>query len=112
MLGAGPGSTSRIGFAPGRGTGALVPLAGFVAPAAGDTTAPTVTATSTGTAGNAGWYRSNVAVALAATDEDGGSGVASINYAVDGGPAQMVDAADRQRDGHRQRDAQRHVHRH
>ncbi len=85
--------TSRIGFAPNGGTGALVPLAGFVAPAAGDTTAPTVTATPTGTAGNAGWYRSNVAVALAATDEDGGSGVASISYAVDGGPAQMVDAA-------------------
>ncbi len=45
---------------------------------------PASEAAVTGTAGNEGWYTSAVTVALSATDEAGGSGVAKIEYSVDG----------------------------
>ena len=50
-------------------------------PAPGDTTAPTTTAV--GPTANA-WSNDSVDVVLTATDNAGGSGVASITYAVDG----------------------------
>lgn len=42
--------------------------------------------------GDDGWYTSPVTVALTASDEDGGSGVASVEYAVDGGAPQPYTA--------------------
>ncbi len=48
-----------------------------------DATGPTTTATPTGTSGSSGWYVSSVSVVLAAADA--GSGVASIDYRIDGG---------------------------
>jgi hypothetical protein len=48
-----------------------------------DTSAPTLATTPAGTAGNAGWWRSAVAVTLSASDT--GSGLASTEYRVDGG---------------------------
>jgi hypothetical protein len=52
-----------------------------------DTTAPTVTATLTPAPNPAGWNNHDVTVALAATDEDGGSGVASVSYSATGAQA-------------------------
>lgn len=52
-----------------------------------DVTGPTVTATGV-TAG--AWYRTGRSITLTATDEVGGSGVASITYALDGGEPQTV----------------------
>ena len=49
-----------------------------------DSTPPTTTASLTGTEGTNGWYRSAVQVALTATDNEGGSGVNSTEYCVDG----------------------------
>jgi hypothetical protein len=49
-------------------------------PAPKDTTAPTTTATG---AGADGWCNGAIAVTLSATDDAGGSGVASITYQVD-----------------------------
>src|SRR5439155_923581 len=48
-----------------------------------DTTPPTTSASLSGTAGENGWYVSNVTVTLTASD--GTSGVASLVYRVDGG---------------------------
>jgi hypothetical protein len=45
-----------------------------------DTTSPTTTHALSGTAGNAGWYRSSVVVTLTATDNPGGDGVASTTF--------------------------------
>ena len=50
-----------------------------------DTTPPATTATPAGTAGNAGWWRSDVQVSLAASDA--ASGVAFTRYRVDGAAA-------------------------
>jgi len=50
-----------------------------------DTTAPETTIALSGTAGKNGWYISDVTVTLTATDENGGSGVASTVYSLDGG---------------------------
>ena len=61
-----------------------------VPPAPADTTAPVTTAA--GVPAGA-WYRSAVTVALTAADNAGGSGVASIIYAVDGGAPVKVAAA-------------------
>ncbi|HEU4673928.1 MAG TPA: FlgD immunoglobulin-like domain containing protein [Candidatus Limnocylindrales bacterium] len=56
-----------------------------------DSAAPVVTATTTGTAGDsAGWYRSSVSLALAASDAT--SGLVGATYAVDGGPAAALPA--------------------
>jgi len=55
-----------------------------------DTTAPTVTATG---ATDMGWYKALVSITLTATDNAGGSGVASITYALDGGAPQTVTGA-------------------
>ena len=52
-------------------------------PVPADTIAPTTTATFTGTAGQNGWYTSNVAVSLSATDNAGGSGVKETDICVD-----------------------------
>lgn len=49
-----------------------------------DTTAPTTTATPTPTPNGAGWNSANVSVALAATDNSGGSGVKQITYSASG----------------------------
>ena len=51
-------------------------------PSGGDTTPPTTTASG---AGADGWCNGSLVVHLSATDEPGGSGVASITYSVDGG---------------------------
>ena len=53
-------------------------------PEQADTVAPTTTATVTGTVVG-GWYTGPATVALAATDNPGGSGVASVEIAVDSG---------------------------
>jgi hypothetical protein len=50
----------------------------------GDTTAPTVTATVTPAPLANGWNTTGVSVGLSATDEAGGSGVASITYSATG----------------------------
>ena len=49
-----------------------------------DTTAPTSTISCNGTTCSAGYYSSSVNVSLAATDNSGGSGIASIRYTTDG----------------------------
>jgi hypothetical protein len=49
-----------------------------------DNTAPSTSASLSGTAGSSGWWRSSVAVALSASD-GAGIGVAGIRYRVDGG---------------------------
>ncbi|MBB4904399.1 OmpL47-type beta-barrel domain-containing protein [Actinophytocola algeriensis] len=51
----------------------------------GDTTAPTVTATITGTQDTNGNYVDQATINLAATDNTGGSGVASTEYKLDSG---------------------------
>jgi hypothetical protein len=50
----------------------------------GDETAPTTTAAGTQAANAAGWNKTDVTVALEATDEAGGSGVRDITYALSG----------------------------
>jgi hypothetical protein len=50
-----------------------------------DTAPPVTTASLTGNAGNAGWYRGKVTVTLNASDT-GGPGVKSTHYKIDGGP--------------------------
>jgi hypothetical protein len=49
-----------------------------------DTTAPTTTATPSPAPNGAGWNNANVSVALAATDNSGGSGVKQITYSASG----------------------------
>jgi hypothetical protein len=66
---------------------------GFVArfsveAAPADTEAPVTALALGGTSGESGWYRSAVAVTLSARDNDGGSGVAAIQYRLNGGPLQ------------------------
>ena len=51
----------------------------------GDTTAPTTTISIPGATGQAGWYTTRPSFTLAATDETGGSGVASTEYRIAGG---------------------------
>ncbi len=53
-----------------------------------DVTAPTTTASATGSQGNNGWYTSSVQVSLSATDPDGSGDVASRFYSVDGSTPQ------------------------
>ncbi|HEY3522061.1 MAG TPA: FlgD immunoglobulin-like domain containing protein [Candidatus Limnocylindrales bacterium] len=56
-----------------------------------DSVRPALTATTTGTAGDvAGWYRSQVSLALAASDAT--SGIASATYSLDGGPGRPLPA--------------------
>ncbi|MBD8063309.1 OmpL47-type beta-barrel domain-containing protein [Oceanitalea stevensii] len=50
-----------------------------------DTTAPTVTADVTGEQDDDGAYVGSATVTLGATDEDGGSGVDTVEYSLDGG---------------------------
>ncbi len=50
-----------------------------------DTTAPTTTITIPAATGSAGWYTTRPSFTLAATDNTGGSGVASTEYRIDGG---------------------------
>ena len=54
------------------------------APVEEDTTAPTCEFSFDGTAGDNGWYTSTGDAVISATDNEGGSGVASIHCAVDG----------------------------
>jgi len=49
-----------------------------------DSLAPTTNISLSGTLGNNGWYVSNVQVALTATDNEGGSGVAKTEYSFNG----------------------------
>jgi hypothetical protein len=49
-----------------------------------DVISPVTTVMVAGTLGDSGWYVSDVKVTLTATDDDGGSGVKEIHYAVDG----------------------------
>src|SRR5262249_26301638 len=51
-----------------------------------DTTAPTTTIALSGTPGIPGWYKSPVTVSLSSVDNDGGRGLASIEYSVNGSP--------------------------
>ncbi|MDZ4064385.1 MAG: hypothetical protein U1E22_06915, partial [Coriobacteriia bacterium] len=51
----------------------------------GDSTPPVTVASLSGTLGNNGWYRSNVSVALSATDNLGGTGVAYTEYSLNAG---------------------------
>lgn len=51
----------------------------------GDTTAPTTTISVPGATGQAGWYTTRPSFTLTATDEAGGSGVASTEYRIAGG---------------------------
>jgi hypothetical protein len=57
-----------------------------------DTIAPTTTIGVSGTTGANGWFRSSVAVALSATDNQGGSGVSSVEYSLNNGPFQRYSA--------------------
>ena len=54
-----------------------------------DTTAPTVIASG---AADGAWYRHDVLITLTATDEPGGSGVASISFTLDGVPQTVLGA--------------------
>ena len=56
-----------------------------------DTTAPTCEFSFDGTAGDNGWYTSAGDAVVSATDDEGGSGVASIHCAVDGIEQPAVD---------------------
>lgn len=56
-----------------------------VSPQPADTTAPVTTATVSGAQGLNGWYTSDVQVTLSAADNEGGSGVKSTEYSIDGG---------------------------
>jgi len=51
---------------------------------------PTTTIDVSGTAGNLGWYRSDVTVTISAQDNVGGSGVATIEYSLNGGDTWMT----------------------
>lgn len=75
-------STAKIGFAADPATGLLMPLTG-VGGTTQDRTPPAVTASASGERGGGDWYRGPVDIALDATD-DGGSGVASLTYVLDG----------------------------
>jgi hypothetical protein len=57
----------------------LLPIVGGAAPGPTDTTAPTSSATVDPAAGSSGWNNGPVTVHIAATDEPGGSGIASIS---------------------------------
>jgi hypothetical protein len=50
-----------------------------------DTTAPTTTARLAGTAGANGWFKSSVTVTLHASDDEDGTGVAFVEYSLNGG---------------------------
>jgi hypothetical protein len=50
-----------------------------------DTTAPTTVVELSGTAGSNGWFKSSITVALRAVDDDEGTGVAFIEYSLNGG---------------------------
>lgn len=50
-----------------------------------DTTAPTTSASLSGTVGDNGWYRSSVQVTLSAADNAGGSGLKLTQYKIDDG---------------------------
>jgi hypothetical protein len=60
---------------------AILPLSGAQS---SDTTPPVTNASVSGTAGNNGWYRSNVTVSLSATDDS--SGVSGTLYSLDNTP--------------------------
>jgi hypothetical protein len=51
-----------------------------------DTIAPTTTITLSGTPGIPGWYQSPVTVSLSSVENDGGRGLAYIEYSLTGGP--------------------------
>jgi hypothetical protein len=59
-----------------------------VAVAVKDSTAPKATVSLSGTSSGSGVYTGSVRVAIAATDNAGGSGLKSIRYVLDGAPAQ------------------------
>jgi alpha-tubulin suppressor-like RCC1 family protein len=62
----------------------IMPICGPAVEAIQDVTPPITTAMMNGTQGKNGWYVSDVQMTLAATDNDGGTGVKEIHYTVDG----------------------------
>jgi photosystem II stability/assembly factor-like uncharacterized protein len=50
-----------------------------------DTTAPTTVVRLAGTAGSNGWFKSSLTVTLHAADDEDGTGVASVEYSLNGG---------------------------
>ncbi len=75
-----------IGGNLGSGSNTLVDEAGdAITVVVGDGIAPTTVATPSGTIGNSGWYRSDVTVDLAATDNPGGTGVDRTEFSLDAG---------------------------
>ncbi|HWW76439.1 MAG TPA: hypothetical protein VNZ44_13665, partial [Pyrinomonadaceae bacterium] len=60
---------------------------------AGDFTAPTASHALSQPANDAGWHKADVTVTLGASDNDGGSGVYEIVYAVNGGAATHASGA-------------------
>lgn len=71
----------------------LLPIVGGSCSASSDTTAPTTVASVDPAANAAGWNADPVTVRLDASDDEGGSGVASITYALNGGEATTVNGA-------------------
>lgn len=63
---------------------------GFIADVPADLTAPTVVVTQAPDANDRGWNASGVSVRLAARDDAGGSGVATIHYTVNGAPTTVA----------------------
>jgi hypothetical protein len=59
---------------------------------AADTEAPVTTATASAQPGGDGWYSAAPTITLAASDGQGGSGVAKTEYAIDGGAWQTYSA--------------------
>ena len=57
-----------------------------------DTSAPRTSAAVAGTSGLAGWYRSPVTFSLLAVDDAPGSGIATVEYRVNGGAFQIYAA--------------------
>jgi photosystem II stability/assembly factor-like uncharacterized protein len=53
-----------------------------------DTIAPTTAVNLIGTVGSNGWFKSSVSVTLLGVDDDDGSGVASVDYSLNGGAFQ------------------------
>ncbi len=91
-LGTGAGATTlTVQQTPTAPVQTIAPSATLTAVQSQDVLAPVSTATVVGTQGQSGFYKSNVAVNVNATDDS--SGVLAINYALDNGAEQKVSGA-------------------